>query len=89
MGKTKRQALSELQATGFNVGEFSYVRDIGLDVVRGVSHEGKRVKRGDKLPKYATVDLILGDGKEDNEELYEHFRYEAHEGQVHFEWISF
>lgn len=62
-GKTKRQALSELQATGFNIGEFSYVRDIGLDVVRGVSHEGKRVKRGDKLPKYATVNLVLGDGK--------------------------
>ncbi|MDA8594944.1 MAG: PASTA domain-containing protein [Flavobacteriaceae bacterium] len=62
LGKTKRQALSELQATGFNIGEFIYVRDIGLDVVRGVIYEGKEVKIGQKLPKYAVLDLKLGDG---------------------------
>jgi len=62
LGKTKRQALSELKATGFNIGEFEYVPDIGLDVVRGVIYQGNEVKIGQKLPKYAVLDLKLGDG---------------------------
>lgn len=63
-GRTKRQAISELQAIGFIVGtEFTYVKDIGLDVVRGLRYEGKILNPNDKLPKNSIIDLVLGDGK--------------------------
>lgn len=63
-GRTKRQAESELLAIGFIVGtEYTYVRDIGLDVVRGLRHKGKILNPNDKLPKNSIIDLVLGDGK--------------------------
>ena len=63
-GRTKRQATTELKSTGFNVGtEFSYVPDIGKDVVRGLKFKNRKIKIGDKLPKNSTIELILGDGK--------------------------
>jgi beta-lactam-binding protein with PASTA domain len=63
-GKTKREALSQLRAVGFKIGEFTYIKDAGLDVVRGASFRGEKIKLGDKLPKYAVLDLELGDGTE-------------------------
>ncbi len=62
-GRTKRQAMSQLQSIGFKIGEFSYIPDIGKDVVRGLEHENKKLKPGQKLPKNSIIDLILGDGK--------------------------
>ena len=63
-GRTKRQASSELRARGLNVGvNFTYVNDIGKDVVRGLRYKGKIVKEGDKLPSNSIVDLVLGNGK--------------------------
>lgn len=63
-GRTKRQAVSELQAIGFIVGtKFSYVRDIGKDVVRGLRHNGKIINPNDKLPKNSIIQLVLGDGR--------------------------
>jgi len=63
-GKTKRQATTHLRSIGFKVGtKFTYVPDIGKNVVRGLKHNGKRIKTGDKIPKYAVIELILGDGK--------------------------
>jgi len=62
-GRTKRQAESELQAIGFIVGkEYTYIRDIGLDVVRGLRHKGEILNPNDKLPKNSIIDLVLGDG---------------------------
>jgi eukaryotic-like serine/threonine-protein kinase len=62
-GRTKRQAESELQAIGFIVGkEYTYVRDIGLDVVRGLRYKGAILNPNDKLPKNSIIDLVLGDG---------------------------
>ncbi len=62
-GKTKRQAITHLSSIGFKVGNnFVYVPDIGKDVVRGLKHKGKQITLGDKLPKNAVIDLILGDG---------------------------
>lgn len=62
-GRTRRQAMTQLQSIGFKIGEFSYVPDIGKDVVRGLKHKGKKLKPGRKLPKNSIIDLILGDGK--------------------------
>lgn len=62
-GRTKRQAESELQAIGFIVGtNYTYVRDLGKNVVRGLRHKGKIVNPNDKLPKNSIIDLVLGDG---------------------------
>lgn len=62
-GRTKRQAISELQAIGFIVGtDFTYVKDIGKDVVRGLRYKGKILNPNDKLPKNSIIDLVLGDG---------------------------
>jgi len=62
-GKTKRQATTHLRSIGFEVGtNFTYVPDIGKDVVRGLKHKSKQIGLGDKLAKNSTIDLILGDG---------------------------
>jgi beta-lactam-binding protein with PASTA domain len=62
-GRTKRQAITHLLSIGFRVGdEFSYVPDIGKDVIRGMKYKGKKVKPGTKLPKDSKINLILGDG---------------------------
>jgi beta-lactam-binding protein with PASTA domain len=63
-GRTKRQARTHLLSIEFKVGKFSYVRDIGKDVVRGMRFNNKKLKPGSKLPKNSTIDLILGDGKQ-------------------------
>jgi len=62
-GRTKRQAMTQLQSIGFKIGKFTYIPDIGKDVVRGLRSKGKRLKPGTKLPKNSVIDLILGDGK--------------------------
>lgn len=62
-GRTKRQAITHLRSIGFVIGEFSYVKDIGKDVVRGMKHKNRKLKPGKKLPKNSVIDLILGDGK--------------------------
>jgi beta-lactam-binding protein with PASTA domain len=65
-GRTKRQAISELRAIGFIVGtNFTYVNDIGKDVVRGLKHKGKIVNANDKLEKNSIIQLVLGDGEGD------------------------
>jgi beta-lactam-binding protein with PASTA domain len=63
-GLTKRQASSQLRAMGLKVGEeFTFVNDIGKDVVRGLRFKGNILKEGDKLPLNSIVDLVLGNGK--------------------------
>jgi len=62
-GKTKRQAITHLRSIGFTVGkDYTYVPDIGKDVVRGLKYKGKQIGLGDKLPKKSVINLILGDG---------------------------
>ena len=63
-GRTKRQAVSHLRSIGFNIGtNYTYVNDIGKDVVRGLRYKGKILNHGDKLPLNSIVDLVLGDGR--------------------------
>lgn len=62
-GRTKRQAMTQLQSIGFTIGKFSYVPDIGKDVVRGLKYKGRKLKPGEKLPKNSVIDMVLGDGK--------------------------
>jgi beta-lactam-binding protein with PASTA domain len=63
-GRTKRQVSSQLRAMGLNIGtKFTYINDIGEDVVRGLRFNGEILNEGDKLPLNSIVDLVLGDGK--------------------------
>lgn len=63
-GRTKRQATAELQAIGFIVStNYTYVKDIGKDVVRGLRHKGQILNPNDKLPKNSIIELVLGDGE--------------------------
>lgn len=65
-GRTKRQASAQLRAKGLEVGtDFTYVKDIGKDVVRGLRFKGKTIKEGDKLPLNSIIDLVLGDGEQE------------------------
>lgn len=64
-GKTKRQAISHLRNIGFNIGtNYTYVTDIGKDVVRGLRYNGEILNHGDVLPLNSIIDLVLGDGKQ-------------------------
>lgn len=63
IGRTKRQASSQLKAIGLNIGtNYTYVSDIGKDVVRGLRFKGEIVNEGDKLPLNSIIELVLGDG---------------------------
>ncbi len=63
LGKTKRHAESVLRSLGFRIGTFSYVPDRGRNVVRGLKCNGKRLQKGDKIPKNSIINFIVGDGK--------------------------
>jgi len=64
LGKTKRQAYSQLTAIGFRIStNVVYVSDIAKDVVRGLKFNGKDIKAGDKIPQNSVITLKLGDGK--------------------------
>jgi beta-lactam-binding protein with PASTA domain len=62
-GRTKRQAMTQLRSMGLIIGKkFTFVPDIGKNVVRGLKHNGKKINPGVKLPQKSVIDLILGDG---------------------------
>ena len=60
--RTFRQAKPTLEALGFQVGEISYIDNIGKDVVLGMRHKGEKLKAGTMLPLTSTIDLVLGNG---------------------------
>ena len=60
---TKRNAESILTALGFQVLEYSYVDDIGKDMVLDVLYEGEKILPGQKIPMNSGLNLILGNGK--------------------------
>ncbi|WP_242092977.1 PASTA domain-containing protein [Aestuariivivens sediminicola] len=61
--KTFRLAKSTLEALEFKIGTLTYVDNIGKDIVLGLKHKGSPINPGDKLPKTAVIDLVLGNGK--------------------------
>ena len=61
--KTLRQAKPTLEALGFEIGNISYINDIGKDEVLVVKHKGKIIEAGTLLEKTSKVDLVLGNGK--------------------------
>jgi len=60
---TKRNAESILTAIGFQIKEYSYIDNIGKDMVLDVIYNGEKILPGQKIPLNSEVDLILGNGK--------------------------
>ena len=60
---TKRNAESILTALGFQVRDYSYIDDIGKDMVLDVLYQGEKIFPGQKIPMNSELDLILGNGK--------------------------
>ena len=69
IGLTKRQVVIQLKSTGFKIGKELYIKDLGLDVVRSLEVNKRKIEPGDKLPKNTTIDLILGDGLQKRDSL--------------------
>jgi len=61
--RTLRQAKPTLEALGFEVGNITYVNDIGKDEVLAVKYKGKNIEAGTLLEKTSKIDLVLGNGK--------------------------
>jgi len=62
LGKTKRQAVSLIKASGLQVGKIS-TRPYFAEVVLYAIHQKDTLKNGSKIPKTSKIDLIIGDGK--------------------------
>ena len=62
IGLTKRQVVTRLKSMGFIIGKELYIKDLGLDVVRSLEVNNRKIEPGDRLPKNTEIDLILGDG---------------------------
>lgn len=61
---TRRSAEATLKAVGLEVGNITYVDDIGKDMVLELSHKGKKIEPGEQLIKTSKIDLICGNGLE-------------------------
>lgn len=62
VGLSLRQASSLLVMNGLKLGAFTYRRDIAHNNVLQQQYGGRDVASGKKIPKGATIDLVLGSG---------------------------
>jgi beta-lactam-binding protein with PASTA domain len=62
LGKTKRQAIALLKASGLQPGKISR-KPYFAEVVLYAIHQKDTLKAGQKIPKTSVVNLIIGDGK--------------------------
>ncbi len=59
---TRRSAESTLRAVGLEIGEISYIDNIGKEMVLQLRYDNAPIAPGEKLPKTSRVDLVLGNG---------------------------
>ncbi len=62
VGKSKRLAFTQLEISGLKIGKIIYEPDLAKDAVLKILYNGRIVKAGEQLPRFATVDLVLGRG---------------------------
>ncbi|MGY6650191.1 PASTA domain-containing protein [Wenyingzhuangia sp. IMCC45574] len=60
-GKTKKEIEQIIINSGFVIGEYEEVEDIGT-VIRGLKYKGEDLNIGDKLPKTSVIDIVIGNG---------------------------
>ena len=66
--KTLREAQAILEGFGLKMGDTSYKADVSRDVVLETLFGGQSIKTGEVLPRGSRIDLVLGDGR-GNEEV--------------------
>lgn len=66
---TRRSAESVLIALGFQIGEITYINNIGKDMVLQIRYNNSPISSGEKLPKTSRIDLVLGNGKSEKKVL--------------------
>jgi len=62
IGKSKRQALNLLKASGLKLGQVS-TKPYFAEIILGATYQKNSLKTGSKIPKNSVVDLIIGDGQ--------------------------
>ncbi|WP_033564870.1 PASTA domain-containing protein [Sphingobacterium sp. SYP-B4668] len=65
--KTLIEATAILKNHGFRMGDTTYVADIAKDVVLDVKFAGQKLKAGRMVPKGSRIELVLGDGRGEDE----------------------
>ncbi|WP_316815071.1 PASTA domain-containing protein [Pedobacter nyackensis] len=66
--KSLREAQALIESFGLKLGDTSYKPDVSRDVVLQATFGGQIIKAGESLPKGSRINLVLGDGK-GNEEV--------------------
>lgn len=66
--KSLREAQAMLESYRLKLGDTTYKPDVARDVVLAAYFGGQQIKEGEVLPTGSTVDLVLGDGR-GNEEV--------------------
>ncbi len=66
--KSIREVQPLLEGYGLKIGDTTYKADVSRDVVLSASFGGQEIKAGQILPKGSRIDLVLGDGR-GNEEV--------------------
>lgn len=61
-----RQTLQTLEARGFRIGYIEYVPSEFKNLVLQLKNNGNEIQPGAKLPKGAIIDIVLGDGGDNN-----------------------
>lgn len=61
--KTYRQAVPTLNALGLQVGDTTYIPNLGKDMVLEMKYNGQTIKPGQQVLKMSKISLVLGDGK--------------------------
>ena len=59
---TKRSAISALVASGLELGDVSYINNLGRDMVIELLYKGEVAVPGIMIPKKSKIDLVLGNG---------------------------
>ncbi|MCC8173318.1 MAG: PASTA domain-containing protein [Odoribacter sp.] len=60
-----RQTIQMLRRQGFNIGEIKYVESLYKNLVLELQHRGQKVTAGTLLKKGSTIDIVLGNGEEE------------------------
>lgn len=66
--KSLREAQALIESFGLKLGDTTYKPDVSRDVVLEALFGGQVIRAGETIPKGSRIDLILGDGK-GNEEV--------------------
>jgi beta-lactam-binding protein with PASTA domain len=61
--KSIREVQPLLEGYGLKIGDTTYKADVSRDVVLSASFGGQEIKAGQTLPKGSRIDLVLGDGR--------------------------